>query len=167
MKTVLSSSHRLLLPVLLITCMSVDGHHASKFFQVSEPHWVSGTVIEFRYMNPHSRILLSVPDENGSLREWIIEGPRLDRMHRIGVKADFLDAGDSIQVCGFIPTEELIQLSRENNGIAQQDTFMHGRLLVKPDAERWLWGPYGDLETCLPRQEWQSINRGELPLPVI
>jgi hypothetical protein len=86
-----------------MTCMSVDGHYASKFFQFS------GTVIEFRYMNPHSRILLTVHDENGSLRECIIKGPRLDRIHRMGVKADFLDIGDSIQVCGFIPGQELIE----------------------------------------------------------
>ena len=117
-------------------------------------------------MNPHSRIMLSVQDDNGESREWIVEGPRLGRMHRMGVKADFLEAGDNIRICGFFPSQELIELSRANNGIAQRDTFIHGRLLVKQGNEKWLWGPYGDLNSCLPRQELSSLNRGEQPLPL-
>jgi len=78
-------------------------------------------MIEFRYMNPHSWILLTVHDKNGSLREWIIKGPRLDRIHRMGIKADFLDIGDSIQVCEFIPGQELIETWKKS---WQKDRFL-------------------------------------------
>lgn len=166
MKVFNQSVRALIFPVLIFLWLPVQAHHASKFFKVTEPHWINGTVLEFLYTNPHSRITLSIEDENGEHQEWIVEGPRLARMHLMGVQENFLKVGDNIRICGFLPTQELIDLSRANNGIAQRDTFIHGRLLIKQDNEKWLWGPYGDLSSCLPRQEWGSINRGEQPLPL-
>jgi hypothetical protein len=91
--------------------------------------------------------------ENGQVRRWIVEGPRLGRLAGLGVDEDYLKAGDIIEVCGFFLKEDVIRDSR-----------IHGKVLVTPDGQKWQWGPYGRLESCVDRGDWGSIAHGTNPL---
>lgn len=133
---------------------SLEAHHSSSMFDVSSSIWVKGTVVRYEPINPHSMIMLDVKNDAGQVEHWTVEGPRLGRLDQLGVDENFLTAGDVIEVCGFFYKED----------VAAQGPFsknhVHGRVLVLSDGEKWLWGPYGNLENCLGKDQWASIHRG-------
>jgi len=142
------------LPVVFACASSLSAHHSSSLFDVSRSVWVKGTVIRFEAINPHSMIWMEERTEDGQIRQWTVEGPRLGRLAQLSVAGDFLKVGDVIEVCGFFYKE----------GLAARDPFpdtrVHGRVLMRADGEKWLWGPYGRLENCIDPDEFSSIQRG-------
>ena len=99
---------------------------------------MKGTVADYRVLHPHVMVTLEVQGADGKPAKWDIEGPNLMRLERMHVPADFLKAGDVIEVCGF----RLKQPWRKEH-------FVHGPVLVMPDGRMRLWGPYGKLENCI------------------
>lgn len=67
----------------LITCLSVTlllccgtpawAHHSFAMYDLQNPIDVKGTVKEFRFLNPHSWIILSVEDETGKSSDYTLE----------------------------------------------------------------------------------------------
>jgi len=144
--------------IAVLACLgSVRAHHSNSMFDMSNFIWLIGTVVRYEPINPHAVISLEVKTEDGQLQTWTVEGPRLGRLDRLGVDADFVKVGDVIEICGFFLKEEV----STRRSPAQ---FVHGKVLVKPDGQRWAWGPYGRLENCVSRDEWDSIARGTNPL---
>jgi hypothetical protein len=52
-----------------------QAHHSFAMFDQEHPIEIAGTVVEFRYTNPHSCILLDVKAEDGDDTVWTLEGP--------------------------------------------------------------------------------------------
>ena len=48
-------------------------HHSFAMFDASTSKTVEGTIKEFQWTNPHSWILLMVPNSEGQLEQWPIE----------------------------------------------------------------------------------------------
>jgi hypothetical protein len=118
-------------------------HHSLRMIEISTPIWVKGTVVSYEPVDPHTMIELDIGGEDG---RWTVEGPILGRLGRYGLLGkDFLKPGDSIEVCGFAPKQEL----RDSFASRRLEQFMHGHLLVLSNGDMQLWGPYGKLDNCV------------------
>jgi len=72
-------------------------HHSFAMFDQQHPIEIAGTVVEFRYTNPHSYILIDVkePDSDDST-VWTLEGPSPNLLSHEGVTADTIKPGDEL-----------------------------------------------------------------------
>ena len=131
----------------------VKAHHSSSMFDMSTHVWLRGTVVSYEPINPHALIELEERTEDGQVRRWTVEGPRLGRIAALGVDEDFLEVGEVIDVCGFFGKDDTFR-----------DRRVHGKVLVTPDGQKWQWGPYGRLESCVDPNDWSSIAHGTNPL---
>jgi hypothetical protein len=61
---------------------------------------VSGTVKEFQYTNPHSWLVVNVPDASGKVTEWSFEAEGPSTLLRAGIKKSSLMPGDKVTVKG-------------------------------------------------------------------
>ena len=123
----------------------VRAHHSMSMFDVARPIWIKGTVARYEAVNPHALIALEEKAPDGKIHRWVVEGPNLNRLHRMNVGDDFLKAGDVIEICGFpfkgeIPTPDTHGASRP---------ALHAHMLVMPDGKMRLFGPYGKLANCI------------------
>jgi hypothetical protein len=69
-------------------------HHSFAMFDTAHPIEISGTVKEFRFVNPHSVLVVVVRGEDGVVKDWILECPAPGIMARQGMKANSLKPGD-------------------------------------------------------------------------
>jgi hypothetical protein len=66
-------------------------------FDQEHPIQIGGTVVEFRYTNPHSYILIDVrePDSDNST-VWTLEGPSPSLLSLNGITANTIKPGDQL-----------------------------------------------------------------------
>lgn len=92
------------MPILAVTSLLIAqptlGHHSAEMFEREKTVTLSGTVKEFRYINPHSWLIVDIENEDGSITTWGFEaeGPQ-DLMHG-GVRKSDLPPGARITVTG-------------------------------------------------------------------
>ena len=59
---------------VLLTCGTAGwAHHSFAMYDLLKEVDVKGTVTEFRFLNPHSSVLLSVKDRSGKSSDFLIE----------------------------------------------------------------------------------------------
>ncbi|MGW8369107.1 MAG: DUF6152 family protein, partial [Gammaproteobacteria bacterium] len=58
----------------LICAASLQAHHSGSMYATS-PLWISGTVVRFEPSNPHTSTTLESRREDGSVEQWVVEGP--------------------------------------------------------------------------------------------
>ena len=90
----------------LITCLSAAvllncgaaawAHHSFAMYDSQKQVEVKGTVKEFRFLNPHSSIILSVKDHAGKSSDYTIESNGSFYLAKQGWKRDSLKVGDLI-----------------------------------------------------------------------
>jgi Family of unknown function (DUF6152) len=73
-------------------------HHSFAMFDTEHPIEISGTVKEFRFVNPHSVLTVEVKGEDGVAKVWILEGRAPGLLVREGISAKSLKPGDQINV---------------------------------------------------------------------
>jgi Family of unknown function (DUF6152) len=73
---------------------AAPAHHSFAMFDTTHPIDISGTVKEFRYVNPHSVLIIEVKGPDGAVREWTLESPAPGILGRQGVKANSYRPGD-------------------------------------------------------------------------
>jgi hypothetical protein len=84
---------------LIVALTSVaSAHHSVAAFDRDHPVALSGTIREFKFINPHTWILLMVPDGNGSDGLWSLEGAALSAMVRKGWARDTLKPGMQVRL---------------------------------------------------------------------
>jgi hypothetical protein len=147
--------------VMIASASWLAGHHSLANFNTSAPVWVKGTVVRFEQINPHSRIYLE-QEENGEVRQWVVDGPSPAQLTRIGLDANVLKAGDVIEVCGFegLESQRLFRSAAAESAFPDRPgRFMNGNLLVMPDGETQFWSDYGQLHQRLGPHEPDPRNR--------
>jgi Family of unknown function (DUF6152) len=94
------SSH--FLPVaLLVCCGSAVAHHSSAMFDAKNEVTVKGAIKEFDFENPHVRIVLEVPGENGGpATEWNFEAASVRGMALAGWRRSSVKSGDVVTAIG-------------------------------------------------------------------
>ena len=95
----------LLIIAALLTTSSVLAHHSNAAFDGDKVIVVKGTVTEWKWVNPHVWILLSVDDGKGGKADWAIEGRTPGQLVRAGWSKGILKAGDVITV-DFSPAKD-------------------------------------------------------------
>jgi hypothetical protein len=76
-------------------------HHSFAMFDMAHPIELSGTVKEFRFVNPHSILVLQVKGQDGEVTEWVLEGGAPAMLTRAGMNAKSLKPGDEIIITIF------------------------------------------------------------------
>jgi len=82
---------------LVATSGGAIAHHSFAMFDKENPIELEGTVQEFKYVNPHSFILLQVRDQDGDT-VWNLEGAPPSILAREGWTSTALKPGDRIKL---------------------------------------------------------------------
>jgi uncharacterized protein DUF6152 len=81
---------------LALVAAPVWAHHSSAMFDQSRSLVLDGVVTEFRWMNPHAFIQMSVKGDEGLEEEWSIEMNSPESLARAGWQPETLRAGDAV-----------------------------------------------------------------------
>jgi hypothetical protein len=73
-------------------------HHSFAMFDAAHPKVISGVVKEFRWVSPHTILIVTVKGEDGVDKDWILEGGSPGLMARDGLNSKSLKPGDEISV---------------------------------------------------------------------
>ena len=101
MKTGLPQKFKFILVVLVIslsTSANINAHHSFAMFDNSNPMTLNGEVKFFRWTNPHSWVVLTVTNDDGSETDWQLEHGPTNMLSRQGWDATTLQPGDLISV---------------------------------------------------------------------
>jgi hypothetical protein len=80
------------------TSGAVTAHHSAAMFDQQNPIELEGAVQEFKYISPHSFILLQVKDADGGATVWNLEGSSPSILARDGWTKTTLKPGDEIKL---------------------------------------------------------------------
>ena len=77
---------------------AVMAHHSFALFDTQHPIEIAGTVKEFRWVSPHTVLIVKVKGRDGTIKNWTLEGGTPSLLRREGMTAKSLKAGDEIVV---------------------------------------------------------------------
>jgi hypothetical protein len=85
---------------LLVTLFTATGsaHHSTAIYDSEHPIELRGTVVEWKFTNPHCIIRLEVADANGSKVVWDLEGGNTAGLFRQGWTPMTLKPGDKLVI---------------------------------------------------------------------
>jgi hypothetical protein len=86
-----------LIGALVLTRDGALAHHSFSMFEYGSNTEIEGTVQEFRYVNPHSSIILKVKGKDGRVETWTLEGQPTAMLEREGWNSRTLKPGDQIK----------------------------------------------------------------------
>jgi hypothetical protein len=105
-----------------------SAHHSFAMFDALHPKEISGTVKEFRFVSPHTILIVSVKGQDGVDKDWILEGGAPGLQVRDGMTSKSLKPGDEITV-----TINPLHSGAEGGSYQPaQVKFKDGRLVVAP-----------------------------------
>jgi hypothetical protein len=107
---------------------AASAHHSFAMFDALHPKEISGTVKEFRFVSPHTILIVTVKGEDGVAKDWILEGGAPGLLAREGMTSKSLNPGDEI-------TATINPLHSGAEGGAYQPArvkFKDGRPVAKP-----------------------------------
>ena len=81
-------------------CVPLFAHHGASVYDSAKLTTQKGTVVEYKFMNPHSELTIDVKDAAGKTQRWSAEANSLVSMSRIGWTKDMFKPGDQITVTG-------------------------------------------------------------------
>ena len=105
-----------------------SAHHSFAMFDALHPKEISGTVKEFRFVSPHTILIVTVKGEDGVDKDWILEGGAPGLQVREGLTSKSLKPGDEVTVT-------INPLHSGAEGGSYQPTqvkFKDGRLVAAP-----------------------------------
>jgi hypothetical protein len=76
---------------------AASAHHSFAMFDMEHPIEISGTVKEFRFVSPHTLLILEVKGADGVVKDWMLEGGAPGILVREGMTAKSLRPGDEIK----------------------------------------------------------------------
>lgn len=98
MMSVKHALHAGLVSALLGLSPCVNAHHAGVAYDHGNPVTVMGTVKEFQWTNPHTWIIVMVPDGKGGEEQWDLEGTSINTLVRAGWTIKTLQPGMKIKI---------------------------------------------------------------------
>ena len=111
--------------VLVCSALAIAGpalaHHSAAAYDTQKQVKVSGTVVQYRYANPHVYLTLQVKKDDGSTSTVEIEAGAAAVLNGLGFTKDSIKSGDIVSVVG-------------NPGRSKPDAFVLGRELYKSDG---------------------------------
>jgi Family of unknown function (DUF6152) len=89
--------------LLLVLPGSLFAHHSNAAYDRDHQSKLKGTVVEFKWTNPHIQIIFDVKGHGGAVQRWVAEGPSPSQMTENGWTKETLKPGDRISVVGNMP----------------------------------------------------------------
>lgn len=89
--------------LLLSLPAGVSPHHSNAEYDRDHQGKLKGTVVEFKWANPHIEIVFDVQGRAGAIQRWIGEGPSPSQMIENGWTKETLKPGDRIVIVGNLP----------------------------------------------------------------
>lgn len=83
---------------LMLTVNIAIAHHSGAMFERTKVVTLVGTIKEYQFLNPHVWIEIMVPDEDGKLQQWSIEGEGRAAMVRLGLGRKVIQPGDKVTI---------------------------------------------------------------------
>lgn len=77
---------------------AVLAHHSFAMFDTEHPIELAGTVREFRWVAPHTVLVVEVKGQDGTVEHWTLEGGTPSLLRREGMTAKSLKPGEEIVV---------------------------------------------------------------------
>lgn len=112
---------------LAVTGSQVRAHHAfAAEFDVNKPVKLTGTLLKWEMVNPHSWFHIDVKGPDGKVTTWKVEGGSPNQLIRLGVTKQTLPIG----------TEILVDAYQAKDGTMKAV----GRDFVLPDGKRLFLG---------------------------
>ena len=130
MKQFAASLAGAVLPVAVLAAASgaALAHHSFAMFDAQHPKEINGTVKEFRFVSPHTILIVTVKGEDGVEKDWILEGGAPGLLTREGMTSRSLKPGDEIKA-----TINPLHSGAEGGSFQPlQVRFQDGRLVVGP-----------------------------------
>ncbi|MBT5031463.1 MAG: hypothetical protein HOM55_04105 [Proteobacteria bacterium] len=86
----------------LLGTLSAGAHHNPGFYFDMRERVVhtNATTVSYTAINPHGRLIYTMADEDGIVKEWIAELPANNMMRRFGVDGSMIKPGDAITLMG-------------------------------------------------------------------
>jgi len=78
---------------LLAMAAPASAHHSTAMFDSGKTVTLTGTVKEFKMLNPHSWLMLAAPGPDGAMATWRIETSGPYALSKIGLKTGAVPAG--------------------------------------------------------------------------
>lgn len=103
-------------------------HHSNVAFEVNKIVTLTGVVTEFRWVNPHTWIGLSVDDGKGTKTVWAIEGRAPGVLARAGWSRSSVKVGDTVTI-DFSPAKD-----GSKTGLVARVTKADGSILANAPA---------------------------------
>ena len=83
-----------------LTAMPTLAHHGQAAYDRSARLTLTGTVTEFRFINPHAQIAFDVVTDSGEVQHWKGAVTSPNKLARAGWSKSTLKPGDEIEVTG-------------------------------------------------------------------
>ena len=112
---------------VLLTASSALAHHSNAAFDGDKVVVLKGTVMQWKWSNPHVWIVLSVDDGKGGKVQWEIEGRTPGQLVRAGWSRTTLKIGETVTV-DFSPAKDgthtglLTRVRRADGSVVGQQT---------------------------------------------
>lgn len=88
------------LAISLLIASPAFAHHSAAGFDATKTITVEGTVVEFRWANPHSWLEMKVANSKGVLEDWNIEMAGVGALIAHGWTKKSVKPGDKIKLTG-------------------------------------------------------------------
>jgi hypothetical protein len=86
--------------VFSIPCLTMPiwAHHGGTLYDYKKPLTLVGTIIKLELINPHSSIIVEVPNNEGSVVRWTLETHSPASLRRLGWTKDSLKPGERVTI---------------------------------------------------------------------
>jgi hypothetical protein len=88
-----------LLVTLVFFAAMLSAHHGSAAYNLNTTT-ISGTIVEFQFVNPHCQLRVDVKDDKGNVVQWTGEFTNPAALHRRGWTKEMFKPGDAITLEG-------------------------------------------------------------------
>jgi hypothetical protein len=83
----------------LLVGAAAQAHHAvASVYDLNKEIVLQGELTKLNFRNPHSNLLLTVPNEDGSSTEWVLTTASLQVLTRAGVDSSSIKVGELLKV---------------------------------------------------------------------
>ena len=122
---------------VLLAVAPAAAHHAfSAEFDIEKPLSLTGTLVRWDMINPHSWFHLDIEDADGTVVTWLIEGGSPNELIRNGVTKNTLSIGTEITVEGYQAKDQTSKAVGRNFTLADGERMFLGGSASRIAAEK-------------------------------